>query len=55
MSSVWNQNFRRIAIAGESTGHIAVTTPCTQGHAYNKLFELSALIGQCLNSWRVTF
>ena len=28
---------------------------CTRGHAHNLLFESSALISQCLNSWRVTF
>ena len=30
-------------------------TVCTRGHAHNSLFKSSALIGQCLNSWRVTF
>ena len=33
---------------------IALTLVCTQGHAHNYVFESHALIGQCLNSWRVT-
>ena len=28
---------------------------CTRGHTHNSLNESNALIGQCLNSWRVTF
>ena len=34
---------------------IALMLVCTRGHAHNWLFESSALIGQCLNSWHVTF
>ena len=34
---------------------IALVLACTQGHVHNLPFESSALIGQFLNSWRVTF
>ena len=42
--------------------HVSITTNIfdhnhayTRGHAHSLLFESSAHIGQCLNSWRVTF
>ena len=34
---------------------IALALTCTRGHAHNVPFELSTLIGQFLNSWRMTF
>ena len=34
---------------------IALALACTRDHAHNVPFESSALIGQFLNSWRVTF
>ena len=34
---------------------IALALACTWGHAHNVPFESSALIGQFLNSWHVTF
>ena len=33
---------------------IALAFAYIRGHAHNKLFESRILIGQCLNSWRVT-
>ena len=34
---------------------IALSLVCTRSHAHNSIFDSRALIGQCLNSWCMTF
>ena len=48
-------NARFILWSARAFGRNRLALACTRGHAHNVPFESSALIGQFLNSWRVTF